>query len=122
MGYQLMAAALQPEWGRQLTSTERLVLVIMCQVALDTRTPQGDPGRYFGGTDLLILQTRGDLPPRDSAEYRAASEAIRRALRKLELVGAITRVKSAQAGGRAEYEMTVRQPGLPVDEPVLPTG
>jgi hypothetical protein len=117
MGYQLVASAMQPHWGRLLTTTERLVLLIMCQAALDTES-DGAPGRsYWGGTDLIILQMRGELPARGSAEHRAASESVRRAMRTLEKVGAIRRSRVAANGMRAEYEITVHAPQLPVDNP-----
>jgi hypothetical protein len=115
MGYQLVASAMQPEWGLVLTTTERLVLLIMCQAALDASEGGAPPRTYWGGTDLIVLQMRGDVPPRGSAEHRAAKETVRRALRKLEKVGAVQRSRIATNGMRAEYEITVHQSRLPVD-------
>lgn len=115
MGYQLVAAALQPEWGRRLTTTERLVLLIMCQQALDASDGGAPPRTYWGGSDLIVLQMRGDVPAKGSPEHRTAYEVVRRALRKLENVGAVKRSRIATNGMRAEYEITVWQPQLPVD-------
>lgn len=115
MGYQLVAQAMQPHWGKLLTTTERLVLVIMCQAAVDDETNTVPARQYWGGTDLIILQMKGDVPHRGTAERKAAQEAVRRALRKLEQVGAIQRARTATNGLRAEYTITVNAPQLPVD-------
>ncbi len=117
MGYQLVASALQPQWGGVLTSTERLCLLIMCQVALDDSTGGLPPRTFWGGTEYLILMLRGDVPAKGSPEYGTAKEQVRRALRKLEAVGAIKRSRIAVNAMRAEYTITVHAPQLPVDNP-----
>jgi hypothetical protein len=117
VGSQLVIDALQPEWGQLLTTTQRLVLVLICQSALDSEM-DGRPARmYWGGQDFLILRMRGDVPAHGTPEYRTAAEVVRKALRRLEDVGAIRRALTATNGRKAEYEVTVRAPQLPVDNP-----
>ncbi len=118
MGYQLVAAALQPAWGRVLRDRDRLVLVAMCMAALDESDNAGIAAkRYWGGTGYLMLQVDGVNPSLTSDHrYKAASEGIRRSLRNLELAGAIKCVKKAANGRRAEYEITCQQMHLPVDD------
>lgn len=121
MGYQYVAAAIQPEWARQLTPREHLVLIVMCQVALDHAGDGLPPGFYFAGRDYLILQTEGDLFERDPARRRAAERAVERALRRLQEVGAIQMVRKAVNGRRAEYLLTPFTGLVPVDNRIPDT-
>ena len=121
MGYQLMAAALQPEWARQLTPREQLVLVVMCQLALDEARGGYPPGYYFAGRDHLIIATEGN-DFRDNPRARAAARrAVERALQKLRSVGAIHQVVQAKSGRRSEYLVTPHVRRLPVDNHVPDT-
>lgn len=123
MGAGLVRHALAPEWAI-LNSTERLVLVTMSLHALDPGQGKAS-ALYWGGTDYLISVLRGTVPE-DPGEYNTARVQVRRALRRLQEVGAIHReVKArgglAQEGGnRARYRIQTMTSTLdnPVDESV----
>jgi len=115
MGFQLVGAALQPQWAKRLSPRDQLVLVAMCHQALDESSGGLPPRTFWGGTSLLMLTTLGQELKAGDVGYNAAREGIRRSLRRLEEVGAIKRVRSAVNGMRSEYELTVWAPQLPVD-------
>lgn len=118
MGYQLVSAAFQPEWAALLTPREHLVLIAMCHLALDEERDGCAAGRYFAGHDFLMLRTDGtDHHDGTDNERAAAEKAIQRAIRRLKEVGAIETVRDGKNGGKAEYQILVWQPALPVDNP-----
>jgi len=118
VGYQLIAAALQPHWARLLTPRETLTLVCMCQAALDEPRDGMPAGYFFAGTDYLILRIEGDDFRADPRRHEAARKAVSRALRRLEEVGAIRQLRKAKNARRAEYLLTVWQGLLPGDNSV----
>ena len=116
MGARLVAMAMTPTWASKLSSTEQLVLVAMCLTALDGKMDDQERGRYFGGVDHLVNVVVGDVAA--GTEAASAKRLIRRAIARLEALGAITRLKDAQARRNAIWLILVEQPQLPVETDV----
>jgi hypothetical protein len=98
------------------------VLIYMALVSLDA----DDPPRYFGGWEALANALGRQLPPKDDPgqkaqrERAAAAEAVRVAVRQLTRAGAVSTLRPAGAGHRAEYALHLPAPepqGEPAPEP-----
>ncbi|MGC3994786.1 MAG: hypothetical protein QM779_11840 [Propionicimonas sp.] len=76
----------------------------MCLHALDARNKAGDePGLYFGGHALLVLQLTGKSPGEPG--YEAGRRKVERALNELRNAGAVRLVCSANHGRKARYRI-----------------
>jgi hypothetical protein len=115
MGFRLVGAAFMPEWSALLTPREHLILLAMCHLALDEERDGCEAGLYFAGHEFLMLRVDGTDHSDDPKAYASARQSIRRALRRLEEVGAIELVREAKNARKAEYRLLVWQPVLPVD-------
>jgi hypothetical protein len=105
MGISLVKAAGDQRWAG-LTSSARLVLMLMCTIALDRKSAEDDervPGMFYGGRDLLVLQTSG-LSPGDTG-YPSAKRKVERAIGELRRAGAVRLVNNPRAGRRACYTL-----------------
>lgn len=113
MGYELVAAALQPEWSSKLTPRELLTLVAMSHLARDYATEQTAACTYYAGHDWLSLALDGSRHENDPKRRAAAHQAHRRTLRRLEELGAVECVRPAVNHSPAVYRITTSQPTLP---------
>lgn len=75
---------------------------LLVQMALSAKDAD-DPALFWGGPDMLA-GALGRRPPHDAADHRA----VRRGLKQLRAVGAITDAKRAGPGQRAEYALMLR--------------
>lgn len=112
MGYELVGAALQREWSSKLTARELLTLVAMSHLARDYDTEEMPAHTFCAGQGWLTEAIDGGAPQDDPKRLAAAHQAHRRALRRLEEVGAIECVRPARQHAPAVYRITTLQPVL----------
>ena len=113
MGYELVAAALQPVWSKQLNARELLTLVAISHLARDYATADCPAGAFYAGYTWLCLAIDGRDFLDDPARRKTAHQAHRRALRRLEQVGAIETLRPATGHDPPQYVITTWQPTLP---------
>lgn len=118
MGAGLVAQALTPPWPALMNSTEQVVLIAMSLSARDTSSKTIEGGLWWGGVESLVMALEGDEIELGSKEWNSARQKVRRALRKLEKVGAIKRLQDATNRRRAVWRIMTGSPTLsflPVD-------
>lgn len=109
MGRDLLALA--HSHPARLTPPQRIVLERMALTALDRGSPTRPPSLYFAGYGPLAIALGRDWPADDdgspSAQIArdAASQAVRRALRRLRALGLIELNNVARHGARQEYRL-----------------
>lgn len=104
LGIQLVTASQHPHWATRLSSPARLVLAIMCRVALDTANANGDkPALYFGGHEMLVLHLTGASP--SDPGFRAGKRKVERAVSELRAAGAVRLERAGRPGRNAVYEV-----------------
>jgi len=103
MGARLVTQALNPTWAG-LSDTARLVLITMCQTALDHPSDARPAGLYWAGHSHLVLTLTGEDP--ELTACPAAERRIRRAIQELKTAGAIELVAPACRGRNAVYQVT----------------
>ena len=118
MGAGLVGVAMSAQWAARLNSTEQLVLVAMSLTARDTSSAGVEGGLWWAGSESLMLALDGAIHDPGTREREAAERRIRRAMAKLQDVGAIRRKHAATARRRSVWEITTNQAPLPVDNPV----
>lgn len=120
MGAGLVAQALTPPWPALMNSTEQVVLIVMSLSARDTSSKTIEGGLWWGGVESLVMALEGDELEHGTKEWKSAQQRVRRALRKLEAVGAIEKIQQATAGRRSVWRIKTGSPTLsflPVDNP-----
>lgn len=102
MGRRLMERVID-EWAPDLSENALRVLIVMARRSLDTPSERGQPAaRYFGGWGPLAAALRPPGPCKDPA--KSIEERVRKAVKELVAVGAITRlVQHARDGERQTY-------------------
>lgn len=120
MGAGLVAQALTPPWPALMTSTEQVVLIAMSLSARDTSSKTIEGGMWWGGVESLVMALEGNEIEVGSKEWNSARQKVRRALRRLESVGAIKKLQDATNHRRAVWRITTGSPTLaflPVENP-----